>query len=628
MKGNNISFRGILAIGNTKSGAINRYRLLALGKGASVFTDESQSCAFVSNSASGALTELFNPLTGDMDIVQSDDLLSSLSFQSTSTDDVSVNHYECVAGCGAHLVYDDETLVNNCPVCASVIEASDEDETEDDEEMSDDEDETSDEEMSDDEDETSDEEMSDDEDETSDEDGEETSDEEMSDDEDETSDEDGEAEPEDSVEDETAEDDSDVEDSVEDESDADEPLVIAADSLEQASKIYAKHKARSNVATASSDHDVSYVVCASESCAAHIVSDLAVSECPVCFSEVKEPSSEVLSSSISLSMSDEDESEDEDEADTKLFDDSDDSDLDSDDEDDSDEASLSGDDCDDECDDSIEDEEDETAETVSESTTVEVNFLNLVDKSVSASSLDVAYCGTLRGGSKWLALIDGQPIASISRAEANQNAEIFDTATFGNVVHSAAKHAGVIPALVDLGFKPFTKTVTVSNIVESLSADKIVAAQEIAEASKAAYAKSLMSALATAAIGLNRGFFANLQNPLRDNMLSVLASAGVRNPEMLVAQLFKDTAEPYHKVLFAKASEILEKPEDVQVELAKAILETNHQDASTSSSLDARLGNLGTVSNTEPKEVSESSQQRKADVVPIDKVVANLGRRR
>lgn len=641
MSGLSVPFRGILAVGNTKTEAINRYRLLALGKGVSMFTDESQSAAFISNSSSGALAELFNPLTGDMDIVQANNLLEGLDFESQSSD-VEVNHYECTSGCGAHLVYDDETLVQHCPVCASAVEASDEeesdDETEDDEtaapvDSGDDEEEES-EDEGDDEAEAEDEEESEDE----------------GDDEEEESEDEGEEE---SDEDES------------DESDEDEPLVVAADSLEEAAKIYAANKAQNPGISTSSDHEVHYHVCSSIECRAHVLSDEEITECPACSCDLDEPDEEdeeSVSSGFQLSFSsdevedvedvedegdDEEADEDEEDLDTEITDEGDDEDEEVESEDDEEEASLSGDDVEDdeesEEDDEVSDEdlaadddlEDELDDEDEETTEVDVNPVDAVEESESAhQDLDVAYCGTLKGGAKWLAIYKGQPIASISRDQAGTNRDIFDSPTFGQVVHASAKHAGVRATLNDLGFKPFIQTISISSIVDSLSAERISEAQEALASDQEQYAESLQAALATAAVGLNRGFFVGAKNPLKDAFHSALSSAGIRNPEVLIANVFRDNADQFLKVLFAKANEIMEKPADVQTSLAKTVLETSYSESISNngvSKVDESLGNMGTVVASDKKaiQVSESNDKStSAEIISIQKVVSGLGRRR
>ncbi len=730
---NNIPFRGILAIGNTKTQAINRYRLLALGKGVSMYTDESQSSAFISNSASGSLAELFNPQTGDMDIVQADALLPDLQFDSKSSN-VEVNYYKCTSGCGAHLVYDDEALVHFCPVCASEVEEAPEededqgefeDEASDDAECSDDdvvdEDEEDegddldlDSESGDDDEELDDEEEDEDlESESGDDESlDDLDDEDEDDEDDEDEDEDeGEDEDEDEGEEEADEDDADA--------DADEPLVVAADSLAEAQSIYAREKAKGtslsgNVevnyyectsgcgahilsdeeleecpacsseleeevvdkeeepivvagstleeastmyakekagqSLSSDNFDVNYYVCTNSSCKAHVIADEDQTECPVCESALREPKNSALSSGELFSYScDEALADDDEDLDTDIGDeDEDDVDADAD-----ESESGDGDDDEDDIDDEIEDDDGEESDSSDydfdevslsdddvddeieddDTTDVEVNPMDDVDEEADASDLEVAFCSALKAGARWLAIYKGQPIASLSREQSGKNKDIFDQASFGTAVITSAKHAGVRQTLDELGFKPFTRTISVSAIVDQLAAEKIEEVQTEAQEEQEQYAEALQAAMATAAVGLNRGFFVNMKNPLKDAFYSALSTAGIKNPDSIIANVFRDHADGYHKVLFAKANEILQKPVEVRESLAKTVLETNYSESVSNNgvnAVDERLGNLGNVVADHATPVIPAKQEALSSDYSdsVAKVVTGLGRRR
>ena len=73
----NIPFNGILAVGDTQRQATDNYRRLALGQDVAAFRDEGGSLSFISNSSS-APNVMFNPKTGDVDVVRDDSIISQV----------------------------------------------------------------------------------------------------------------------------------------------------------------------------------------------------------------------------------------------------------------------------------------------------------------------------------------------------------------------------------------------------------------------------------------------------------------------------------------------------------------------------------------------------------------------
>lgn len=646
MRGNSkaVPFHGILAVGSTKDEAVNRYRLLALGKGVSAFVDQGKNLAFVSN-ASSKLPEMFNPSTGELDLVKDESILQNLEFEAQAGE-VEANHYVCESGCGLHLVYDSEALVKHCPSCTTAIASGEEGEAtasaEDEVSMSAD-DEEEDEEDSEDED-SEDEDSEDDEDADDEEDSEDEDDEESDDDEEDEDDED-------------ADDEEDDEDDEEEDDDSESPLVIAADSKEKAVAIYQSE--RQGIATAATTVEVEYKVCASAECGAHVLTeDESLSACPACDGELKEPQAETPATPIApatpaVQASDDDESED-----------------DEDEEEDDTDLEVIPDDEDSEDEDEDEEEEDDVSESNAKPTEqtaapaaqaegegaaapapaaavanapeatleqIEVNMLQRLEDTVDAAGLDVSFSSSIAGNAMWTAYIQGTPVAVATAADAGKNADIFADAAFGHAIIAGAKHVGVKNILNEMGFKGITHTVSVSSVVNEKVGAQVAEAKANLERDQKEYSERLLSAMATAAIGLNRGFFQGESNPVKAALYDALSSVGVKNAEVLIHNAFRTSSDDYHKVLFAKACEIIAKPLEVQESLAKAVLGTNYMGTSESSSatntLEDRLAGMGTVTasaqvETTPAPKAEDKQESLSSDARISSVVAGLGRRR
>lgn len=611
-----VPFHGILAVGSTKDEAVNRYRLLALGKGVAAFSDQAKNVSFVTSS-DNSLLELFNPSTGDLDLEADTSLASSLVFEAKAGD-VEATHYICESGCGTHLVYDSEDLVKFCPVCTSaVVEAS----AEADDAEADEEDDGADLNLDDDE---------DDESESSDE-----MDEDDGEDEDESED-DGEDEDDmevqASVEDDMDSEDDDMdEDDGEDSNDEDDgedadvddgaPLVIAAATFDEAKTLFQKHataKLAGGIATAGdATAEVEYKVCASAACGAHVLAsaDAVVTDCPSCHSELKEPAADPASLSDDSMKADDD---------LSIIDEE--------------EEEEDGD-----------DEEVETSESstqvpvqtpVDPASLMDVDALAQIDDSGEDAhkALDLSYSSSIGGKPMWTAYFEGKPVATATAENAGKNADIFTEGSFGHAVIASARHVGVRNILRDMGFRGIQNRVAIAPIVKAEVGKEIAVARSELDRDRKEYSERLLAAMATAAIGINRGFFADAKNPLKEKLWDALSAAGIKNPEALIHNAFRASSDSYHSTLFAKATEIIAKPLEVQESLAKAVIGTNYLVSESSSAefgagdseVENRVGQIGTVTaaSSAPAADVRNGEALAGASTKIASVVSSLGRRR
>lgn len=261
-----------------------------------------------------------------------------------------------------------------------------------------------------------------------------------------------------------------------------------------------------------------------------------------------------------------------------------------------------------------------------------VNLVNHVTASSENAKLEVAYCGSINKEPSWIAFLDGVPVAKATSISAANHARIFEDVAFANALLASAQENGVNQALTDMGFKPLEIEVVVDKDVDALVKNQVEAATASAsvgyEKERNEFEERFLAALATAAVGINRGFFKNLNNPVKQALWNSLSAAGMRQPEALIDNVFSAQADSYHKVLLDKAREIVSKPLEIQNELTNAIMDSNYLAvASTSSELEDRLAGMGTpvkavASNTDEKDVVSIDQQK------IRSVVSSLGQRR
>lgn len=620
--------RGIVATGASRKQAVSNYRLLARGKGVQAYAGAGNDVFLAVSSA----LDSFNPVTGNLDMVVAEGVLDHCDFTSNSA--TAEVHYTVCNSCQNHIIADDASLVSHCSACgdevefpegevsesededdvdAAVDEADDEaddasedgeeadaeeaeDTSEDEEEVDAGETEEEDEESEDDESESGDDhDFEDDEDEG---DGEEPID--LTDD-----------DPEVPVDDEIAE-----AAAAMDDVDLDDQLTVVASTYEQALSAFVEMSCEDGVSQ-SSQLQAHYQVC--HNCDSHIISESSVHECPSCSGDVDEPDqedAEVSFDDVDLDADEGDGEEPEDgEDDASESEDLAILDEDGDDEEDAgDEEVDAGE---------VDDAEDYEEDEASESAASEIEIDTLTDGipvDASAADLDVSF-SYVQKEPMWTLYHKGQPVATATASSVGDKADLFQREAFGQAfIQSVSAGVPAHKAAADFGFRGFDLTASVSAAVSRQAQDEIASVSSAAQAQIDAVQESLMQALSTAAMGINRGFFEGVaSNPLRDGMIEALASAGVGNPQVLVDRVFAVSADAYHGLLFQQAVEILRHPREVQESLSSAVQRVNMVSASAASSVHSRVGQLGTPSAqaAQPQpavQASESSDKSNGSV--------------
>lgn len=603
--------RGIVVVASSRAAAEDQYRSVAKGEDVVALVSEEQGFVVLSSAESNAMS-LLNPSTGEMGLEANASVLDQINFVSeSSAEDVETNYTVCASGCGGHIIFDDAELVTHCPACATEIQDLTEDQiaalaADDSDELDGDAD-PSDTDISDDYDD------SDDEADLEDEDGDGEEDD-MS------------AEASDSSFDECEEcHDHGIVVSAASFEEAKskfisvatgelpaaivtEPtgsFVVEASAAVAGSPFSAEEDLTSVPvsdfearASESGTLDAHYYICsASDSCGAHVISESDdIILCPECLAGVVDPNIEEVESELDSLASEEDEFDSE--ADDKDVDGDDESSDDVDDSEDEDESEDFDQDASDEGEDASEDESDKgksmsvasemadeqqddgeeaTASTQEpEQTNIDIDLVSVASMNgeLSAEKLDVVYAGSVDGEPSWYAYHAGMPIARAT-ASTVQDKELFGRDVFGTATAAHAKEHGVNAALEAMGFVPLMAQASVQDFIEKAVQEEVESqATELSqqyERKETELTDRFQAALATAATGINRGFFADLKNPVKSALVSALSVAGVKNPEVLVDRAFENGSDQYNKSLVAKASEIMDLETAVQNQLTDAV---------------------------------------------------------
>jgi len=268
----------------------------------------------------------------------------------------------------------------------------------------------------------------------------------------------------------------------------------------------------------------------------------------------------------------------------------------------------------DDLDDLEDDEDDEDFDSESSNQEFKINMLQLIasneDDGLEASQLSVAHCGSIAGVETWTAFYKGTPVAMAkANAVPDSVSNIFNTSKFGEATAASARELGVESALSSMGFQAIVPDCSMEVAVAQAILDEADSIKQQALASVDTLRNDMVasfgSALATSAMGINRGVFAGVSNPIRDNLVASLSAAGIKDPAPLVDRAFEQGSDSYAKILLAKASDINSKAPEVQNQIAESVSQTNFLAAHASTQGAESIGTVITSTSSNRDNVAD-----------------------
>ena len=251
------------------------------------------------------------------------------------------------------------------------------------------------------------------------------------------------------------------------------------------------------------------------------------------------------------------------------FDDLDDEDEDEDDlEDDSDDLDQDDDD------DLDQDDDDEDDDESTEAEVMDIVDVDNMPEEVDESEINVAPLEA-----SLLVLRGSRVIATMTKAEAEEEGvgDEFQSDEFAEVVASVCATKGLRRGLAELGFRMATVNLGASHIASArvrARAEKVTAK---VNASAKQQSKHIMNCLALAAVGLNKGFWKDVPNSLKESVEAALLHAGVANPKTSASRLFAKAGIEYAKSMVTIAQRLAAMPESTRNTLAEALDFTNDE---------------------------------------------------
>lgn len=197
------------------------------------------------------------------------------------------------------------------------------------------------------------------------------------------------------------------------------------------------------------------------------------------------------------------------------------------------------------------------------------------------------------GDPSWMLTVNDLPVMRLTRASvkgdfaklANEN---FSNSAFANKVLASvnANKMRAIDVASAIGFTGIKIPAVVDKVVTAKTKEHKYQVEAAAAARITNYRKTLASVLPVAAHGINRGFFANVTNPLKTAMSSALQKAGVVNAAKLVHKVFSEHSAAYNTLLIDRAQYLLSKAPEVRRELSAAIMGPSYTLSEDSQNID------------------------------------------
>ena len=188
---------------------------------------------------------------------------------------------------------------------------------------------------------------------------------------------------------------------------------------------------------------------------------------------------------------------------------------------------------------------------------------------------DVEFSASINGNKRWIASVNGLPVAFATEASAGENKDIFATQKFGKVVKEVLATSG-LQGLRDIGFQSIVIAAPVKGLIRDAVNTEVASSEDRVTKQLKTLATDYVTCLGMASAGINRGFFTDGINPLKVRMWEELSAMGIPQPHRVIDRVFKETAEDYSRVLIEKANELYAKPREIRAELSKAIIGANY----------------------------------------------------
>jgi hypothetical protein len=149
--------------------------------------------------------------------------------------------------------------------------------------------------------------------------------------------------------------------------------------------------------------------------------------------------------------------------------------------------------------------------------------------------------------------------------------DIYQDDNFPEIVMANVQQKGLRKGLIASGFKLSKVAIDSNAAVKASVAAKVASARKELSASTKKHDETMQQCLALAAVGIDRGFFKGVANPLRASLETELQQAGVRGGSKVVRSLFAKYGVDYSRAMIQVATKLAAMPEETRNQLSDAL---------------------------------------------------------
>lgn len=207
-------------------------------------------------------------------------------------------------------------------------------------------------------------------------------------------------------------------------------------------------------------------------------------------------------------------------------------------------------------------------EVIAEGEEVDVDMMDDLEGEGEGENLSFAFFG------EKAAIVDVermQILATLTPADAGENASMMQTQHFVQSVAHTIKTQGLKKACATYGFKPAKVKVKLNTVASKKVTASVEAHTKALETARAEVMEDVDHALQIAVAGFAGNFWRNQTDPLKVALLAEARAIGLKNPQQFVDRLFKEHSVASMKQVVELAKDLLKKSPESRNALAEAI---------------------------------------------------------
>jgi hypothetical protein len=198
----------------------------------------------------------------------------------------------------------------------------------------------------------------------------------------------------------------------------------------------------------------------------------------------------------------------------------------------------------------------------------------------------------------WNITVAGIPAARVCLASQDNPEdikEVFCSEGYAKELMGHCGKVGFMSAMKQVRAQFWATTDTNAERAERMKAQAQASLENERREYLSSYKRDFLHCLSIAIAGINKNFYPDLGNPLKDTLFSNLRLAGLSEAtaQSVIEKSFKEGAAPYFDALITKATEYMSLPKEAKAEISKAIASSDLVAALNDNPLDNFAADLG-----------------------------------